>query len=118
MPPRDVEQAIRELHRVVKVGVYFGGITSDMAKEVIEVHDLLDGVQTIMTLWEWSELFLKNGFRLASVSPQSLKRVWQIETKSNEGDFPWYTGAEAMRFCFYTKIHRDKEAKLYLPRLR
>jgi hypothetical protein len=76
-------------------------------------HDLLDGVQTIMTLWEWSELFLKNGFRLASVSPQSLKRVWQIETKSNEGDFSWYTGAEAMRFCFYTKIHRDKEAKLY-----
>ena len=41
--PRDVEQAICELHRVVKVGVYFGGITSDMTREVIEEHDLLDG---------------------------------------------------------------------------
>jgi hypothetical protein len=55
-------------------------------------------VQTVMTLWQWSELFLKNGFRLASVSPHSLERVWRIETKANEGDFPWYTGAAAMRF--------------------
>ena len=73
---------------MVKVGVYFGGITSDMTKEVIEEHDLLYGVQTVMTLWQWSELFLKNGFRLASVSPQSLERVWRIETKANEGDLP------------------------------
>jgi hypothetical protein len=57
-----------------------------------------------MTLWQWSDLFLKNGFRLASVSPQSLERVWRIETKANEDDFPWYTGADAMRYCFYTKI--------------
>ena len=110
------EVAIRELHRVVKVGVYFGGITSDMTREVIEEHDLLYEVQTVMTLWQWSELFLKNGFRLASVSPQSLERVWRIETKANEGDFPWYTGADAMRFCFYTKIRQDEEAELHVRR--
>jgi monoamine oxidase/SAM-dependent methyltransferase len=104
--PGEVEQAIRELHRVVKVGVYFGGITSDMTKEVIEEHDLLYGVQTLMTLWQWSELFLKNGFRRASVTPQSLARVWRIETKANDGDYSWYTGANAMRFCFYTKVRR------------
>jgi hypothetical protein len=69
-----------------------------------------------MTLWQWSELFLKNGFRLASVSPQSLERVWRIETKANEGDFPWYTGADAMRFCFYTKIPPDEEAELHVRR--
>ncbi len=108
----EVEEAIRELHRVVKVGVYFGGITSDMTKEVIEEHDLLYGVQTLMTLWQWSELFLKNGFRRASVSPQSLERVWQIETEANNGDNPWYTGANAMRFCFYTKVRQPDEAEL------
>ena len=105
LPPRDVEQAIRELHRVVRVGVYFGGITSDMTRKVIKEHDLLYEVRTVMTLWQWSDLFLKNGFRLASVSPQSLRRVWRIETKANQGGLPWYTGADAMRFCFYTKIH-------------
>jgi monoamine oxidase/SAM-dependent methyltransferase len=113
LPPRDVEQAIRELHRVVKIGVFFGGITSDMTREVIEKHDLLRGVRTLMTLWQWSELFLKNGFRLAAVSPQSLERAWRIETKANEGDFPWYTGADAMRLCFYTKISKDEEAELH-----
>jgi len=96
----------------VKVGVYFGGITSDMTKEVIEEHDLLYGVQTLMTLWQWSELFLKNGFRRASVTPQSLARVWRIETKANDGDYPWYTGANAMRFCFYTKVRRYGESEL------
>jgi SAM-dependent methyltransferase len=110
LPRKDVEQAIRELHRVVKVGVHFGDITADMTREVIEEHDLLYGVQTLMTLWQWSELFLKNGFRLASVNPRSLKQVWQIETKANEGDFPWYTGADAMRFCFYTKIRQKGKA--------
>jgi monoamine oxidase/SAM-dependent methyltransferase len=104
LPPRDVEQAIRELHRVVKIGVHFGDITSDMTSEVIKKHDLLYAVQTVMTLWQWSDLFLKNGFRLASISPQSLRRVWRVETKANEGGLPWYTDADAMRFCFYTKI--------------
>jgi SAM-dependent methyltransferase len=100
LPPRDVEQAIRELHRVVKIGVHFGDITSDMTSEVIKEHDLLYAVQTVMTLWQWSDLFLKNGFRLASISPQSLRRVWRVETKANEGGLPWYTDADAMRFCF------------------
>jgi hypothetical protein len=50
------------------------------------------------------------------VSPQSLERVWRIETKANEGDFPWYTGADAMRFCFYTKIREDEQAELHVRR--
>jgi monoamine oxidase/SAM-dependent methyltransferase len=110
LPPRDVQRAIRELHRVVKIGVHFGGITSDMTRQVMEEHDLLRGVQTVMTLWQWSELFLQNGFRLAAVSAQLLERVWRIETNANEGGFPWYSGADAMRFCFYTKIHPGPES--------
>jgi SAM-dependent methyltransferase len=45
LPPRDVPRAIRELHRTVKIGIHFGGITTDMTREVIEEHDLLRGVQ-------------------------------------------------------------------------
>ena len=73
-------------------------------------HDLLRGVQTVMTLWQWSELFLQNGFRLASVSARSLERVWRIETNANEGGFPWYSGADTMRSCFYTKIQPGLES--------
>ena len=75
----------------------------------MEEHDLLRGVQTVLTLWQWSELFLQNGFRLASVSARSLERVWRIETNPNEGGFPWYSGADTMRFGFYTKIQPGLE---------
>ena len=95
---------------MVKIGIHFGGITADMTGEVMEGHDLLRGVQTVMTLWQWSELFLQNGFRLAPVSARSLERVWRIETNANEGGFPWYSGADAMCFCFYTKIHSEPES--------
>ena len=43
------------------------------------------------------------------MSSQSLQRVWRIETKANEGDLPWYTGADAMRFYFYTKIRYEEK---------
>ncbi len=43
-----------------------------MTKEVMGEHDLLRGVQTVMTLWHWSERFLQNGLRLASVSARGV----------------------------------------------
>jgi hypothetical protein len=57
----------------------------------------------MFTLWEWSEIFLRNGFRVAASDPKVLARAWQIETDANEGDWPWYPDAESMRYCFYSK---------------
>ena len=104
VPPVDVEQAIRELYRVVKVGVFWGGITIDMRQEVIEKHDIFYGVQTLGTLWEWAELFLRNGFRLAINDQKTLSRAWRCEVKANEGEATWYPNQDAMRYCFFTKV--------------
>jgi len=103
VPPDEIDLAIRELFRVARVGVFFGGITSDMTPEVIEAYDLFESVRTLCTLWEWSEMFLRNGFRMALTDPKVLARVWQIETDANEGDAPLYPDAESMRHCFFTK---------------
>jgi SAM-dependent methyltransferase len=104
LPPGEVDRAIREMARVCKKGLFFGAITSDMTEQVIEAHDLFYGVSTLSTLWEWSERFLRNGFRLAVVDPEVLTRAFACETAANEGDYPWYPSAAAMRYCFYTKI--------------
>jgi protoporphyrinogen oxidase/SAM-dependent methyltransferase len=104
VPEDEVEAAIRELHRVVKVGVIFGDVTTDMTREVIEAHDIFYGTQTMKTLWEWSELFLKNGFRLAVTDQKTLAKAWKIETAANAGDYSWYPNREALRYCFYTKV--------------
>ena len=103
LPEEDLDQAIAELFRVCRVGVYYGGVATDMTCEVIEAHDLFDEVQSFLTLWEWSEAFLRQGFRLAVTDPKVVARAWKIEVKSNEGDFPWYPDGESMRHCFFTK---------------
>jgi monoamine oxidase/SAM-dependent methyltransferase len=103
LPEADLDQAIRELFRVCRVGVFYGGYTSDMTVGVIEAYDLFDDAASLFTLWEWSELFLRNGFRVATSDRKALKRAWKIEVDSNEGDFPWYPDQESMRYCFYSK---------------
>jgi SAM-dependent methyltransferase len=103
LPEQDVDEAIRELFRVCRVGVFMGGITSDMTPELIEEHDLFEGVATLTTLWDWSERFVRHGFRIASCNPKDLARAWKIEMESNEPAQPWYPSAEAMRYCFYIK---------------
>lgn len=103
LPEEDLGRAIAELFRVCRVGVYYGGVATDMTREVIEAHDLFDGVRSFLTLWEWSELFLRQGFRLATTDPRVVARAWKIEVKSNEGDSPWYPDGESMRHCFFTR---------------
>ena len=41
-----------------------------MTKEVIEAYELFEGVQTFSTLWEWSERFVRNGFRIATAADE------------------------------------------------
>jgi SAM-dependent methyltransferase len=103
LPEEDLDRAIAELFRVCRVGVYYGGVATDMTREVIEAHDLFEHVRSFLTLWEWSEAFLRQGFRLAVTDPKVVARAWKIEVRSNEGDFPWYPDGESLRHCFFTK---------------
>jgi protoporphyrinogen oxidase/ubiquinone/menaquinone biosynthesis C-methylase UbiE len=103
LPDEDLDKAISELFRVVRKGVFFGSITSDMTKEVIEYHELFWGIQSLMTTWQWSERFMKNGFRMAINDPKVLKKVWKSECQANEGDYHWYPDAKTMRMCFFSK---------------
>ena len=88
---------------MVRKGVWFAGITSDMTKEVIERHELFRGVQTLMSTWEWKERFVKHGFRMAINDRKVLRKAWRIECSSNEerGDYPWYPDMQRLRACFF-----------------
>jgi len=104
VPPDKVETAMREMARVCRKGIFFGGITTDMTTEVIERHDLFYNVATLCTGREWSEKFLRNGWRIAIVDPNILARAWKCECDANTGDLPWYPSPGVMRYCFYTKL--------------
>lgn len=97
------DQAIRELWRVTKHGVFFGSIASDLGRDVIKAYDLFYGTTNVPTMKQWSELFLRNGFRLAIDDPDALAKVWKIERASCGAEM-WYQSAESMRYCFYSKV--------------
>ncbi|KAF0136925.1 MAG: type 11 methyltransferase, partial [Xanthobacteraceae bacterium] len=103
VPEELIDKAIQELYRVTRIGIFFGGITADMTREVIEYHDVFDGVLTLESTWQWSERFQRHGWRPAVHDQKILKKAWKIECDANEGDFPWYPDMETMRYCFYAK---------------
>jgi protoporphyrinogen oxidase/SAM-dependent methyltransferase len=103
VPPDQLDAAVRELFRVCRHGVFFSGVTADMTREVIEDYNLFQGVRSLYTLWEWSEIFMRNGFRMAVADQKTLAKIWKIESEIEEDDWYWYADAESMRYCFYSK---------------
>jgi phosphohistidine phosphatase SixA/SAM-dependent methyltransferase len=98
----DVDQAISEMRRVTCRGVFFGSIVRDMERDYdSDWEDLFYGIKTLLTLEQWSDRFLRNGFRLAISNRQVMGKVWKLEKRANDGD-PWYPKRKIMRYCFYT----------------
>ena len=103
LPEDAIDDAIRELFRICRIGVVCGSIATDMTSEIIKSEDLFYRVGTFASMPEWGEYYTRNGFQLAIQDPEVLRRVWKIEQKSNEGGAPWYPDAETMRYCFFSK---------------
>jgi SAM-dependent methyltransferase len=107
LPEKQLPKAIGELYRVCRRGVVFASITTDMNSELLTSRDLLGGMKSLMTLWEWGELFADAGFRIAVNDDRTLERLWRCEKKYNEEDPDWYPNRESLRYCFYTKQPDD-----------
>ncbi|MCS3895263.1 protoporphyrinogen oxidase/SAM-dependent methyltransferase [Bradyrhizobium japonicum USDA 38] len=107
--PKQVVRAIRELNRVVKTGLVFGSITSDMASVVIDRYDLLRGVKKLGTWWEWSELFFGNGFDLSMHRKDCTDALWEATLAANKGPGQWYADADSLRYSFFDKIEDEDD---------
>lgn len=107
--PKQVVRAIRELNRVVKTGLVFGSITSDMASVVIDRYDLLRGVKKLGTWWEWSELFFGNGFDLSMHRKDCTDALWAATLAANKGPGQWYADADSLRYSFFDKVEDEDD---------
>lgn len=107
--PKQVVRAIRELNRVVKTGLVFGSITSDMASVVIDRYDLLRGVKKLGTWWEWSELFFGNGFDLSMHRKDCTDALWEATLAANKGPGQWYADADSLRYSFFDKVEDEDD---------
>jgi monoamine oxidase/SAM-dependent methyltransferase len=104
-----VVRAIRELNRVVKTGLVFGSVTSDMAQAVIDRYDLLRGVKKLGTWWEWSELFFNNGFDLSMHRKDCTDALWAATLAAGRGPGQWYADSESLRYSFFDKLAEDED---------
>uniref|UniRef100_UPI0037D9B528 FAD-dependent oxidoreductase n=1 Tax=Tardiphaga sp. TaxID=1926292 RepID=UPI0037D9B528 len=106
---KQVTAAIGELNRVIKTGLIFGSVTSDMAPAVIDRYDLLRGVKKLGTWWEWSELFFGNGFDLSMHRRDCTEAVWEATLAAGKGPGHWYADADSLRYSFFDKVEAEDE---------
>ncbi len=104
VPERQVGKAVAEMNRVIKTGLVFGSITSDMAPAVLERYDLLRGVKKLGTWWEWSELFFGNGFDLSMHRKDVADALWAATLAADKGPGQWYADADSLRYSFFDKV--------------
>ena len=103
-----VARAIRELNRVVRTGLMFGSVTSDMEPALIDRYDLLRGVKKLGTWWEWSEIFFNNGFDLAMHRRDCTDELWAATVAANKGGpDQWYADSDSLRYSFFDKVEDD-----------
>jgi SAM-dependent methyltransferase len=104
---KQVARAVRELNRVVKTGLVFGSVTSDMAPALIDRYDLLRGVNKLGTWWEWSELFFSSGFDLSMHRRDCTDALWAATLAANKGPGQWYADSDSLRYSFFDKVASD-----------
>jgi protoporphyrinogen oxidase/SAM-dependent methyltransferase len=104
---KQVVKAIGELRRVIRKGLVFGSITSDLSAALIDKYNLLRGVKKLGTWWEWSELFFSNGFDLSMHRRDVTEALWDATLAANKGPGQWYADADSLRYSFFDKTSDD-----------
>ncbi len=94
--------AIAELARVTRRGVFFGSVTAELALHHAGRYDLVDGVPRLRSCWEWSELLRDAGLVPALDDPQRLAAVRQHVVAAGFGPDTWFDDADSLRHCFYS----------------
>src|SRR5260370_13735854 len=106
---KQVPRAVRELNRVVKTGLVFGSVTSDMAPALIDQYDLLRGVKKLGTWWEWSELFFSNVFDLSMHRRDCTDALWAATLAANKGPGQWNPHSDSLPYPFFANVKADHE---------
>ena len=101
LPREQSGTAIAELKRVTSRGLILGSVTTDQTIDVIERHDLLAGVETLGSRWDWADEFFAVGFDHAMRDPSHLAKGWKRAEAEGAGPGHWYEDAESLLFCFF-----------------
>ena len=111
LPARSAPDAAREMRRVARRGLAVASVTSDLPLDLIERHDLLDGVETLSSRWAWSEHFSTAGFGFALSGKFHLEAAWDAVAAAHFGPGLWFEEAESFSYSFYDCLPGEGAAK-------
>ena len=94
---KQVPRAVRELNCVVKSGLVFGSVTSDMAPELIDRYDLLRGVQEARHLVGMVGAVFNNGFDLSMNRRDCTDALWMATLAASKGPGQRYDDFDSLR---------------------
>ena len=97
----EIAAAVGELRRVTRRGVIIGSITTDLPIDLLERYDLLAGVRTVSSRWDWAEHLYAEGFDHALGDPALLAEAWKRAEAAGAGPGHWYEDPESLLYCFY-----------------
>ena len=103
MAPSDVEAAIAEIRRVTKHGLLLGSVTTDLTVDLIERFNLLEGVQTLSSRWDWAEKLHAAGFAHALFDTARLGDAWKKAQAPGGQASQWYEDSESLLYCVYER---------------
>lgn len=120
LPRGEVAAAIAEFKRTTRRGLVLGSITTDQTIDLLEKFDLLAGIQTLASRWEWADELFAAGFDHALADPSSLAEAWKRAVASGASPGHWYEDAESLLYCFYEvraakDVSRDQGAASQAP---
>jgi monoamine oxidase/SAM-dependent methyltransferase len=99
--PRSVDRAIRQIQRVAKRGLFFRSVTADLCSEALDTQDMLRGVRTLSTWWDWSDRLFDADFDLAVADQSILEALWDKTVAAGLGPGRWHEDIESLRYCFF-----------------
>jgi hypothetical protein len=77
----------------------------------LERHELLDGVETLASRWDWSDLLYGAGFIHTLLDPVRMVEAWNCAVVAGAGLGNWYEDAESLLFSVYSVAEIDWEAE-------
>ena len=97
---QQASRTIAEMRRVTRRGAILGSVTVDLMIDIIERNDLLVGVRTLTSRWDWSDQLCFAGFDFALANSSLLDLAWRRAQEIGAGPGHWYEDAESMMYCF------------------
>lgn len=108
-------RAIVEMRRIARHGVILGSVTTDLTIDIIERHNLLAGVKTLTSRWDWSDQLMAAGFNFSLSGHAILDAAWKRAEAVGAGPGHWYEDAESLLYCFFSVAGATAEQALAAP---